>query len=556
MTPNAEQKAAIESDAAVTVVAAGPGSGKSQTLVERVRARVAAGANPKRIVVLTFTNSAAHVFTERLKPLTVGFAGTLHGYCFRLIQAFGAEIGYRAGSVSIVTEQTQEALLLATAKRLGVKCSRKELFTRQENMPQANLVWDEYRHELKRSNMIDYDGILRDALRLLDHRNLVDELYVDEAQDSGDTDWQIYSAIGATSAAFFVGDPDQSIYAFRRGDPRIFVNMATDATNRLITLSLNYRSDIAICDAATRLIRHNSNRIDKPVISVSKGQGSVTVSEAVSDNAEIFLAYDAIRKSGYPFSNCAILCRTNVLVTKFKTMMRGFGVAVKRSGERRMPDDWSIALSAIGLLIDPGNEHHAERLLLAMGRKPHEIAALKLEALRQKTSLATVAIAILPNTSPATLGDALASLLMLGAGQESMELIRQRVAVLPNENPTLSDLLADLWNNKKWNEVDEGDGITVTTIHGAKGKEWDFVLVPACEERILPMWKPDGEQIYWRGPHMGEVVPNEGIEEERRLFFVAITRAKHQLVLTHAKTRTAFFKTTTQEPSRFLTEIK
>lgn len=571
MTPNREQQAAIDSDAETTVVAAGPGSGKSWTLVQTVRARVADGVNPKRIVVLTFTNAGAHVYVARLKPLVLGFAGNVHGYCIRLLQAFGAELGYRAGSISVVTKETQVAMLVATAIKLfGKKKGGKPKLSMEEitgNVTeQSQLIWRDYRHDLKTSNMIDFDKILEDGVRLLQMRSVIDQLNVDllltdETQDSGKIDWMIFNSVPAKKR-FIVGDPDQSIYVFRGGEPSIFVHLAQRDDVKLVTMSHNYRSDMAICEAASSLIRHNRERIFKPVIAVSNELGSVEVVEVPHGGAEIFKAYQLIRESGYAFGECAILCRLNRTAKDFQEKLRGFGVSVKRTGGMKLPADWSFALSAIGLLIDPDNNHHAEQVLRASDTEEAVI-----ESMKQKARIAHLALSDMMgkgvrgwNITPLPLD----VLLLLGVGDESMELIRKRVAVLPNPNPTLSDLLADLWNNDKWNVEDEGDGITVCTIHAAKGKEWDFVLVPACEEGILPKL-PKLKPLTGAGAHGGDTVDflaqenvriEGSIEEERRLFFVAITRPRHRLVLTHAKERTEFFKTTTRLPSRFLQEIK
>ena len=111
--------------------------------------------------------------------------------------------------------------------------------------------------------------------------------------------------------------------------------------------------------------------------------------------------------------------------------------------------------------------------------------------------------------------------------------------------------MADLWKHQTWNKEDDTPGVTVTTIHNAKGKEWDMVIVIGCEEGILPSAQSikKGEELRLSG----KACP---IEEERRLLFVAMTRARKILILTRARERTAWHKTTEQRPSRFLQETR
>jgi hypothetical protein len=155
---NPEQQAAVDSDALTSVVVAGPGSGKSRTIIARIARLVnnPPGANhvgpftaAARLVVITYTNAAAHVIAERLAALgiVVGYVGTLHGYCMRLIQAHGGLIGYRAGSVSIVPEDVREELLLEAKKKLGSKISDTALL--EFGKPKERPLTLQQRHDAK-----------------------------------------------------------------------------------------------------------------------------------------------------------------------------------------------------------------------------------------------------------------------------------------------------------------------------------------------------------------------------------------------------------------------
>jgi DNA helicase-2/ATP-dependent DNA helicase PcrA len=545
---SSEQCAIVQSDARIRIVVAGPGSGKSRVLVERVVYLVGRGVHPRNIIILTFTNGAAHVLVERLAAIGIigiGYVGTLHGWCLRLIHEFGDLMGYRANRVSIVTEAAQKQMLDETKKKLGSKISDKALW--ENNTPDANLIWNEYQHTLKRCNMVDYDGILTVALDLIQRfpevtdvlKKRVQAMLVDEMQDSNLTDWCIYDAVPAATK-FLVGDPDQSCFAFRGARPDIIMDWAQD--DGYETMPVSYRCGIEICDAATQLIAYNNTRIPKAVLpapGVSKGH--VEVVRFPDAESEIYAAALAIASEaelhGDNFDGFAVLARTNDLVEHCQKAFKAHGVPVRNTNRVDLPKDWNFTLSCLSLLVDPSNDYHAEQVLRGRNVPQLQINECKLKALRDGTALSTSAL--LPNTRPATINDASIMLFQLGVSEESMELIRQRIDVLATDMPTVSDLVADLWKHESWTVENDREGVSVLTIHGAKGKEFDHVFVIGCEEGILPSLKIDSD-----------------MEEERRLMFVAITRARHHVTLSHAAKRVIWNKPTVQIPSRFLEEIR
>lgn len=558
MSYNPEQIAAITDRRKVVVVAAGPGSGKSHTLVGRVKYRVEhEGVDPQRVVILTFTNNAARVFTERLgrHGIRVGYAGTLHGYCMRLLQAYGALLGYRAGgTITIATEQAKKGMLLQQHGKLYPNMKLSELQARQTR--EAQLVWNEYEFELKRANMVDFDKILVDGLNLLQRDSVkllveIDELLVDERQDSSAIDTSIFWQIPATTR-FFVGDVDQCIFAFRGAKPDIFIQEAQQ--HRYLALEYNYRSDTEICRAANNLILHNQNRVPKRLEPVSKEPGEVRFHLFANDGDEIYGVWAEIKSAGptLPLKEVAILCRTNKIADKFRETLRGLGLQVAGLRHRRMPDDWHYALSVVGLLVDPANDFHAEAILLTRGHGD-KINQWKIQAALENKALATVSL--LPNMRPLTLHDAMITLGHLQVGRESMALIHERIKLLP-EDSTLSDLLVDLWDQSAPVEQDE-EGVTVTTVHNAKGREWDRVFLVAMEEGVFPSKQSlDAFRAGAADSLDAFEAGRKAAEEERRLCFVAITRARHFLYVSWSEHRTAFFTTSEMQPSRFIEEMQ
>jgi DNA helicase-2/ATP-dependent DNA helicase PcrA len=393
--------------------------------------------------------------------------------------------------------------------------------------PDAKLVWDEYRHVLKRNNLVDYDGILKEGYRILSLITPdVHELYVDEAQDSGLDDWNIYLMLPCSR--FIVGDPDQSIYAFRGGHPEILTKFAKAEHVELILLEQNYRSDKAICEAANCLISNNENRVKKNIKPVSTEAGAVDQYQYRDDQEENSMVASAAQQVFSQGQSVAILCRTNYQAQQIRLMLP------RSAGDQQMPMDWNKALLVMSLLVHT-NDVLVERYL-RLQHSASEVTAIKLKVQAQGSTLTAIAqnsISALKTgcDKPADVPKALA---FAHVGEESVNMIRDRIALLP-ENATLAGLLSDLYSPVEAKE--EGNQIFCGTIHSSKGREWDTVFITGCEEGLLPFGK-------------GE------IEEERRLAFVGITRARHRLVLSSCSFRQRQFGGPVQQsPSRFLTEV-
>ena len=189
---NPEQLAAVGSTAkTIPVVIAGAGTGKSRTLVARIRWQLARGTDPKKLAAFTFTNKGANVIAQRLAPTKLAYVGTIHGFCMRLIQNHGYLLGYRMTGVSIVTQETQLRLLKASREKLGRKISDKEMLARETEGRETHLgglrVFGQTLED-----MIDYsdDRILVDGLAILkmgvpENGDARRAASLDELQDSG-----------------------------------------------------------------------------------------------------------------------------------------------------------------------------------------------------------------------------------------------------------------------------------------------------------------------------------------------------------------------------------
>ena len=547
---NPSQLEAVECLDPVIAVAAGPGSGKTRTLVERIRHRIDRGlVDAEKIIVLTYTNAGAHTLAERLPEFRQQFIGTLHGFCYRLLQKHGSVIGYRAGGVTLVSAEMADELLMETAKFLGWKGSRKALD--EARGAGATLVWKEYGQRLKRNNLVDYDTTLAHGLRVLEYFRKGDlgyavafdqsELYVDEAQDSAQIDWQIYNAFPARTK-YVCADPDQCLYGFRGAYPEGFVAFTKQPGVRLLTLERNYRSGVDICEAATKLIEHNKVRVGKSVLSAYTTGDTIKIDRYVDHRHELMSVVERVSNAvrDLPEGEIAVLLRTNALAGQYRDAIVAAGIQAAGSKEIHLPQDWRDALDVLNLMLDPRNDLMAERVIKRVC--PNRLSHIKAIVQGSQEWLSTAAknCGALPEfRQDLTATEAVIGLYVF-AGKETCDLIQDRLELLPQRDPTLADLVHDLFNHDRWNQQEE-EGVFVGTIHSSKGREFEVVCLPAWNEGILPTVRADSTEAT--------------IEEERRLAFVAITRAKREIYISSSDSRVdQWGKESRTEPSRFIKE--
>lgn len=564
MTLNPAQQAAVTSTAALKIVIAGPGSGKTRTMVSAVKmaALRMEFECKRRIAVMTFTNAGANEFRQRLGDTDLVYCGTLHGYCFKLIQRFGGFLGYIPGKVGILPDAERIPRLLACRDKLGSKVSQKKLLdvSRKNCSSEETLIWQEYEFLLKRNNLVDYDVILSEAVELMAMSEVkcqikLDYLFVDEYQDSAAIDQVIYDGIPATNK-MYVGDPDQSIFAFRGAYSAGLTNMALAPKKgvEVHKLELNYRSDMDICTVANQLIMHNRERVEKLVVPVSTDIGSVSVFAHEDVGQELAWLMPFVSAAHSHRRTVAVLYRMNHDVKMCRDYLVAMGIPVQAPKFEQRPADWERAKLILALCQSPDNEILAERLL----NLDHTRAVIDRWILEARASGRTLLqMGLYPVWAlsenwiyPNGLWQILAQ---HGRVSEStINLIKERMSMLAPD-AELSDLLHDLHSNEDTKEA-ATEGVYVGTIHSAKGREWDVVFLPAFEQGILPhVSKRDDPNDRWKGISAVEAME---LEEERRLAFVAVTRARHELYISHCAYRKGpWGPVGLGQPSQFIKEM-
>lgn len=564
---NEQQLACVTSTANQVVVVASPGSGKTRTLIECV-ARRALRDGPQTICCITYTNAGANEMRQRLHRVApedggpirdIGYIGTLHAFLLRLLRQNHRLAGLPAG-VTVVDSEVRIALLEDLMESTGTRTPLKQIeamidrpkliegrkgvsYTRDE------LVVVEYHRQLIRNGLLDLDALLHHGLALI--TKIKDtkaawpflHLFVDESQDSANIDFEIYRAM-PVQTRFVVGDPDQAIYGFRGGDVDNIVHLAQAHDWEKHQLEANYRCQDEIAKAAQRLIEHNEFRVKKGTYATTKG-GTVGVRTYATPAEELNgVATEIVRfidgASTPAWHDIAILARTNRRAKEFADTLRGQGLPVATDQLESLPVDWEIAKLVVAALAAPASDMVWLRLIRAV--EGSDVAeAAKVSAAMGLKSVSAQIKDYDRRWREQTFSDLPGALL----GRESLARLKAAAAQL--EEGGLWDL-ADLSVLLRSGERGRGTptpGITVTTLHSAKGREWGLVFIVGCEEGEIPQARADTD-----------------IEECRRLLFVGMTRARHTLHLSYCEARPQSRGPNLppgplqpREPSRFLKEI-
>ena len=473
--------------------------------------------------------------------------------------------------------------------------------------PLTEVAADVYRaltSALKQQNAMDFDDLMLHPLalfrehpdRLEWYRRRFAYLLVDEFQDTNKAQYQLIRLLGNHGNVFVVGDDDQSIYAWRGAEVRNMRDFQEDfAGSRLVRLEENYRSTQVVLDAANAAIAPNTGRIGKTLHTRRKGGEPITLLGAADerDEAEWIAREMAARRSSgdYTCGQMAVLYRTNAQSRAMEEAFRRAGIPYRVVGSVSFYDRREVKdlLAYLRLLVNPADD---EACLRAIGVPKRGIGDTSLAVIReaaarwQKPLFATAAIGdridgLRPNVREALrrFGELIAGLRERVGSQSPAEVLEAVIEsinyerVLHDEGPEGKDR----WDNVRelvaaaasWSEVvvdveddttplqrflaeaallggadtQAGDeaGVTLMTMHTAKGLEWPVVVVAGLEDGLFPLSRST-ESL-------------EGLEEERRLFYVALTRAKDKLCLTHARSRRRGGEILPSMPSRFLESL-
>lgn len=494
------------------VVAACPGSGKTTTLVEAV---TGPGVNPARTTVITYTRAAAQVLRSRLASRGApapSFVGTLHSWSARYL-------GYK---FTPVDEEVLEQMAKTAALDVGCKASPKEVLALAPGNSETAVAGRLLLRRMQADNLVSYDGLLLEAAKKLkDSGPACENVFWDEAQDGAEADHGVVR-IMASRWTFAVGDPDQCIYKFRGARPDLFEAMCQDPRFTLHRLKLNYRCPASVVGAANALISRNRRLALAPMRSQSETQpGHVEANIYRSewdewDGARRFLESQVWAGSA-SWGQCAVLCRTNAQVQAASEALKAAGIpiTVERGAE---PKDWKAAKLFAAAMAQPFSDLLVHSWLRhAVGEA--EARRLATAAKLRRSPICEVAPAQSMPWPPwrdafnlAALDGALSR---SGLSVQSQAIVRSLAEELAGDGILFRGALSDAVNQYR-PAVTEGAGAVVTTAHQAKGREWHVVVAATMDRRP----GRDGDP-----------------EEERRLAYVAATRASRALAVSASESR-------------------
>jgi superfamily I DNA/RNA helicase len=300
----------------------------------------------------------------------------------------------------------------------------------------------------------------------------------------------------------------------------------------LFKLQNNYRSDRFICSAANRLIEHNTQRIPKTTLAVSEAGGTVMVHRHANAGEE--LAWLANCITGQKPDSCAVLVRYNTQVDQITQYLSGLGFPVQKRETTAKPQDWRRCRNTLTLFSDPENNLAAYWFI----RDNHGQDKAEKVLLGAKINSQSINSMALKIPEVIALADVPQLLARCNITLASIDLVQKGVTLL-DADKTVADLIFAL-TEAEFHQDETGKGICVSTMHSAKGREWDIVFLPGFEQQTIP-----GNKM------------TAGIEEERRLAFVGMTRARHGLFMSYVEKRAPMFGPQTPvvvNPSQFISE--
>lgn len=589
---NEAQRRAVTAPDGPHLVVAGAGTGKTRTLVHRVAWLLEQGADPAGIVLLTFTRRAAAEMLERVEAMVGDAAkgvrgGTFHGFAHRVLRRYAETLGYsrkftiidRADAVAVVTALKAELGLTGKGQpRFPQTRTLVDLFSRSVNtgrgvgelirqhMPQYEDLTDDilrlrdrFDQRRREQDLVDYDDLLVLLAQLLGEHDgaraaiagSVVHLLVDEYQDTNRLQGEITGLLSSVHRnVMVVGDEAQSIYAFRGATianildfPSLHRGCAT------ILLEENYRSVQPVLDLANAVLDSAEHSFDKRLQATVDGGQRPVLAELATDFEQpdfVVARIRALRAAGLPLSEIAILVRSAFHGNPIELALTASGLPYRKFGGVRFTQASHIkdALALLRLVVNPKDGQAWSRVLqLVDGVGPktagriadRAVADQRLDAdlyARRKYGSALAEIASIHDEAVQLVEGSSVEEVVTRVLEGYQPWLERRyddqlkrasdlndLVVLAQRYSTLDQMLAEVALDPPDREDEDGgrDWITLSTIHSAKGLEWDAVFVLSLKDGLFPGARAleDPDQL----------------EEERRLFYVAVTRARRHLYL-------------------------
>lgn len=595
------------------LVIAGAGSGKTAVLTNRVVHLYKNNVSPSSILAVTFTNKASKEMKTRLDksgvPTNQMMMGTFHALGYKIIRSHYQELGYQS-SLAVMDTQDQISFFKKSLKKNDIDPKTLDV---EDIIAQINMFkeggkrvadvkksdpylgyYKIYEDEAKQLGVLDFAELLLGSFELLKmphiHKHYASKfthVLVDEFQDTNLLQYAwLLELTDIHKNVFVVGDFDQSIYGFRGAYPQNLFRVKDDFPNIMeVKLEQNYRSLSFILEAANSVIENNSQRQPKNLWTAQKDNGRIVYKHAYNDFEEVMYVGDhiqALHRSGVDYKDIAILYRTNALSRNFEKAFMSRGIPFTIYGGLRFFERQEVknAIAYLRLVNNFNDDLAFARIVNVPARGVGDTTVDKLYALSKLHKVSLIeAVEFLPVKTKVKL-DAFVLLIKNMATEIKGKTLKEQVAyvvdycglkelyenkseseridnlyelvsaakVFELENP--SAVLQDFFNSCQLdgdfdkiqqNKHLEIDNVQLMTVHSAKGLEFEHVFLVGLNEQIFPHERCIGKA--------------KEVEEERRLMYVAITRARKQLFFTSCESRIFHGTGHTFVPSRFIYEI-
>lgn len=613
---NDRQKEAVLYGDGPLLILAGAGSGKTSVLTKRVAYLIKErNVSPKNIVAITFTNKAAKEMKERIIK-EVGKEGydiqisTFHSFGLRIIKENYEKLGYEK-NFTIIDSDDSLTVVKKILKEMGIDSTRfnpkfiknqissckNEMVTpeKYKNLVNDELsditykVYKKYQDTLLRNNSLDFDDLLIKPIELFNkykevlenYQELFKYVFIDEYQDTNEAQYILSKMISAKYKNIcVVGDDAQSIYSWRGANFKNILNFEKDYKNaKVILLEQNYRSTKTILNAANSVIKNNINKKDKNLWTDNSLGEKIKYVRTNDEKDEASYVTREIRNlvnNGVSLDDIAVLYRTNA---QSRTIEEGFlnsNIPYKIVGAFAFYSRKEIKdlLAYLKLIYNTKDDVSLMRIINYPKRKigAKTIENLSMDAVLNGTSMFDVIsggkelefkkliLEMKEKSEVLSLTETIDMVLDKSGIKSELESEHTLEADIRLENlnefksitktfeeesgiASLEDFLNEvsLVSDVNDQKNDNSPKVTLMTIHAVKGLEYKYVFVIGMEENIFP--------------HVNSCEEDGGIEEERRLCYVAITRAKEKLYLVNALRRMLYGKTSVNMPSRFINEI-
>jgi len=611
---NDEQSAAVRQVDGPILILAGAGSGKTTTITSRLAYLIdVVGIPPSQTLTLTFTNKAAKEMRERALSMIAPTSFppllcTFHKFGLLFLK-FHIHLLKRKNNFVVIDTDDKKRIIKKINSELPLPLMASEIsryknslmspadaYAQAElkNYKQIAKVYEEYENYLLDNNLVDFDDLLALTFRLLDeHTDLAEQtsqkyryIMIDEYQDTNELQLRLLQKLCHThNNICVVGDDDQSIYGWRGAHIRNILEFDQDFPGvATVKLENNYRSTRQILNVANALIAHNRTRHGKSLIA-TKGDGKEVITLSSEDENEeakkVAAQIKELISKGISPNEIAVLYRINALSRSLEEGLNRAGVTYKLVGGLRFYDRAEVKdlISYLRVITNVHDNFSLKRIInkpkrglgkatidkLELASIQEEVSMFEyilrhtqseLEALVRKKNAATLKkfiknleeIIDVAKNSTYNFIDALEETFKLKSIYENMPDAYDRISnidefyglfrdfIITNPEATLDEFLNELTLQSEQDQV-EGESIYIMSIHAAKGLEFSHLFTIGMEEGFLPL-----------------VGDGSDLEEERRLGYVAITRAKESLTLSHVKSRYYKGRRTDLEKSRFFNE--